>query len=124
MFLCWTTRVKNALMFITCTSIEEESAKILSYCSFVSLFYPQNTKQGINQTVRFPGLSLTLSSIQTSLLEQSVAMTELLQGVGVASSSYCPTHLQFLQVVDYSTVPLFWVSPLHCRLYPIKQNLQ
>ena len=103
---------------------EEESSKVLSCCISVFHFCMQNSKQGINQTVRFPGLSLSLGSISNSLLEQGVAVTELLQGVGVASSNYCPTHLQFLQVVDYSTIPLFWISPLHCQLYPTQQNSQ
>ena len=105
----------------THANIEEESFK--SSFNFLFHFCMQNSKQGINQTVRFPGLSLSLSSISNSLLEQSVAVTELLQGVGVASSNYCPTHLQFLQVVDYSTIPLFWISPLHCRLYPKSAKL-
>lgn len=76
----------------------------------------QNLKQAVNQTVSFPGLSLTLCPLSAN--QSSFCTADLLQGVGVVTSSYCPTHLQLLQVVDYSTVPLFWISPLRCKLYP------
>lgn len=77
----------------------------------------------MNQTVSFPGLSLSLSAITTTnrdsfLVEHGRSVADLLHGVGVVSSSYCPTHLQLVQVVDYSSIPLFWISPLRCKLYP------
>ena len=87
------------------------------------LIFLQNCKQAVNQTVAFPGLSLTLSPISASSLaeprsDSEKGVADLLRGVGMVSSNYCPTHLQLLQVVDYSTVPLFWISPLQCKLYP------
>ena len=72
----------------------------------------QNPKQAVNQTVSFPGLSLGLSSISAnsggSLQDQGGGVADWLKGVGVVSSSFCPTHLQLLQVVEMEDIERAW----------------
>ncbi|XP_064391967.1 uncharacterized protein LOC135339666 [Halichondria panicea] len=70
-------------------------------------------KQATHRTISFPGFSLRLLSLDTP--STSPTPHNVLEGVGLHSWVH-PTHLEVLRVVDMATVPLFWLSPLQCKL--------
>lgn len=87
-----------------------------------AVLYPQRTmKQACRKTVVFPGFSLTLHTDAAAqpLSDDITSSSTLLRDVGLPDS-WCalPTHLEVVQILDTTTLPLLWVSPLHCSLYP------
>ena len=79
-------------------------------------------KQTSRQTVVFPGFSLTLHGTDREAatpVETAASCSAVLRDVGLPESRCAqPTHLEVVQIVDTSSLPLFWLSPLHCTLYP------
>ena len=90
---------------------------IVSGCSCLGPI-PQVPRQAQPQVVAFPGFALTLLPTPWA---SCWAETDLLAGVGLKGGR--PSHLEVVQVVNESTVPLFWLSPLHCVLYPLSVGL-
>ena len=107
------------------------------FCSAIIAAVPlQIPKQAAHQRVAFLGftLALALSSSSSPSSEHCFILSdseeELLAGVGLRSHDRTPgtghthpveqrfSHLELLEVVDTSSLPLFWLSPLHCSLYP------
>jgi hypothetical protein len=81
-------------------------------------------KQACRQTVVFHGFSLALRTDTTPPLPDDVTTTNndvitspstLLRDVGLPECA-TPTHMEVVQILDTSTLPLFWLSPLHCTL--------
>lgn len=78
----------------------------------LSLTCKQSQKQATQSAISLPGYALQLSpDIADS------ALPPLLEGVGL-QRHYCPSHLELLQAVDVAAFPRYWLSPLHCKLYP------
>lgn len=73
----------------------------------------QNPRQPTQSGVSFPGYTLQLLPDNAD----SAQLPSLLEGVGLWPR-YCPSHLELVQAVDLSTMPLLCISPLHCKLYP------
>ena len=68
--------------------------------------------------VVFPGFALTMTPELTKEIDMN-NMAALLEAVGMEiGSSRHPSRLDVLQIINTSTLPLFWKSPLFCKLYP------
>ena len=79
-------------------------------------------KQTSRQTVVIPGFSLTLHGTDKEAatpVETAASCSAVLRDVGLPESRCAqPTHLEVVQIMETSSLPLFWLSPLHCTLYP------
>ena len=79
-------------------------------------------KQTSRQTVVIPGFSLTLHGTDREAatpVETAASCSAVLRDVGLPESRCAqPTHLEVVQIMETSSLPLFWLSPLHCTLYP------
>lgn len=91
------------------------------------VYISQSTlKQACRKTVVFPGFSLTILHTDTTPVSPSsgsddtMSCATLLREVGLPET-WCthPTHLEVIHILDMSTLPLIWLSPIHCSLYPI-----
>lgn len=79
----------------------------------------QVPKQAKSHCVVFPGFTLTMEPELTEGWNTDSNKVALLEAVGLETgSSYRPSHLNVLQVIDTASLPLFWRSPLLCNLYP------
>ena len=74
-------------------------------------------RQACRQTVVFPGFALTINR-EVGQFATTVG-SAILKEVGLPLDlSVRPTHLEVVQIIDTTTMPLFWLSPLQCTLYP------
>ena len=79
-------------------------------------------RQVCRQTIVFPGFALTINS-EVGQFATAVG-SDILKEVGLpVGLAVCPTHLEVVQIIDTTTMPLFWLSPLQCTLYPTKIRL-
>lgn len=78
-------------------------------------FSVQSLQQPTQAGVTLPGYSLQLPMLSDSA---DLSLTpSLLEGVGL-EPRYHPSHLELMQVVEQAALPLEWLSPLQCSLYP------
>ena len=95
-------------------------------------------KQASRDTLVFHGFSLALrprnllpsdgSDVSPTLLPDDditaprndivTSASRVLRDVGLPETGATPTHLEVVQLVDVSTIPLFLFSPFTCTLYP------
>ena len=88
------------------------------------LYTQSTTKQASRQTVVFPGFALTLRPEEEELLSEAGDCLAILRDVGLAVSPPAqPTHLEVVQIINTTTLPFIWLSPLQCTLYPVPLQL-
>ena len=106
--------------------------------AYITLLYhiecvQKTEKQTNRETLIFPGFSLSLhpqapptnhtpsppASNDVTLTGNDVitSASPLLRGVGLPVGTACPSHLEVVQLLDTSSIPLLWHSPLHLTLY-------
>lgn len=103
-------------------SIITKQGYVYLYMNFV---LQSTLKQARRKTVVFPGFTLTLLPTDTAPVsppgssDDTISCATLLRDVGLPQN-WCThaTHLEVVHILDTSTLPLCWVSPVHCTLYP------
>lgn len=75
--------------------------------------YKKKSHASCNQNgVTFPGLELSLD-FNSPVSKEMVADTGL-----CINSTHHPTHLELVQYVNMSEIPIMWLSPVRLCLYP------